>query len=319
MTAPITIAHISDLHLSSEHKREHIRRTRQAIDYVTRLGVDHMVVTGDITADGLPGDYRIARSIFGAAGLLDPARLTLTIGNHDVFGGVNTAEDVLTFPDRCSRTDEKARIREFGQAFQETFEGTLRPSGKNLFPFARILGDLAIVAVNTVAPYSRLKNPLGSNGAVDDRSFEHLKELLEEPVLRGKRKIVALHHHFHRMGEMSGGKMHSLWGAIERQTMKLRKKARLLKLFAGTGVELVLHGHIHRSMEYYREGVRFLNAGGSVLHDLDRDLHINIVRVLPGGITIDTHRIPFVTRQQRDTVAAPPRVPMLGAPHQVAA
>ncbi len=293
MTSSITIAHLSDLHLSALHKRSHIRRTRRALDHLNALGVDHVVITGDITADGTPEDYRVARSVLASAGLLASPRLTVAIGNHDVFGGVHTAEDVLSFPGRCARTDDKAKLKEFGAAFQETFQGTLMPAEKRIFPFAKIIGGVALIAVNTVAPYSRVKNPLGSNGSVDDRSFEMLRDILADPVIRTRRKIIALHHHFHKMRETREGTVHSVWGAIERQTMKLRGKSRLLKLFAQHQVDLVLHGHIHRSAEYLRDGVRFLNAGGSVLHEADPDLHINLIRCTASGCTTEIHRIPF--------------------------
>lgn len=292
MTSPFTIAHISDLHLSAEHKRGHIRRTRRALNYINSLGVDHLIITGDITADGSTADYRVARSVLASAGVLTPSRLTVTVGNHDIFGGVHTAEDVLSFPGRCAETDTKAKLKEFGAAFEETFRGTVMPSEKRIFPFVKILGDVAVVAVNTIAPYSKFKNPLGSNGSVDDRSFEALEGLLDSAPVRSRRKIVALHHHFHRMREVRAGAVHSVWSAIERQTMKLRGKSRILKLFARHHVDMVLHGHIHQSMEYTREGVRFVNGGGSILHDDHSDLHINIIRLHEAGSTVEIHRIP---------------------------
>ena len=291
MMTPYTIAHLSDFHLSAEHRRNHIRKTRRALEYAQSLGVDHVVVTGDITANGEPADFRIARSLFASAGLLDSRKLTVIIGNHDVFGGVHTAEDVLTFPKHCKMTRLDSRLRDFGNAFQETFDHTIRHSESRLFPFAKVLGDIVIIGVNTVAAYSRLKNPLGSNGEVDDHSFGILSGLLESPLLRGKRKIVALHHHFHKMRDVRGGTIHTVWGAIEKHTMKLRGKSRLLKLFAQTNVDVVLHGHVHESLEYTREGVRFLNAGGSVLHDRSRDLHVNIVRVSEEGCHVEVHRL----------------------------
>jgi 3',5'-cyclic AMP phosphodiesterase CpdA len=289
---PLTIAHLSDFHISAEHRRNHIGRARRALEYARSLHVDHVVVTGDITANGDPADFRIARSLFGSAGLLDAGKLTVTIGNHDVFGGVHTAEEVLTFPGHCKATDDRAKIREFGFAFGETFAHTLRHSDKRLFPFAKILGDVALIGVNTVAAHSRFKNPIGSNGAVDDRSFDLLVELLESPLLHAKHKIVALHHHFCRMRDVQPSAAHSVWGAIERQTMKLHGKSRLLKLFSRTSVEMVLHGHVHVSNEYCRGGVRFVNAGGSVLHDRDDDLHITFIRVNDAGCHAEIHRVP---------------------------
>ncbi|KXK42998.1 MAG: metallophosphoesterase, partial [Chlorobi bacterium OLB5] len=53
--------------------------------------------------------------------------------------------------------------------------------------------------------------------------------------------------------------------AIERQTMKLRKKKKVIKKFSETGISLVLHGHLHENREYHRKKIKFLNSGGSVL------------------------------------------------------
>jgi 3',5'-cyclic AMP phosphodiesterase CpdA len=309
---PFTIAHLSDLHLSSQHRRLNIRRTRQALEYLKSLNVDHIVVTGDITANGDPGDYRIARSLFASSGLLDSRKLSLVIGNHDVFGGVHTAEEVLTFPRHCRATDYKAKQKDFGEAFHETFEHTMRFSMKRLFPYAKILGDVVVVGVNTVAEYSKFKNPFGSNGEVDDDSYKRLVDLLSSPFLAGKRKIVALHHHFSKIEESGLGTMHSVWGAIEKQTMKLRGKSRLIKLFAQSGVELVLHGHVHESQEYTRGEVKFLNAGGSILHDRNNDLHVNVVSLTDVGCFSEIHRLapqPTITTLPAAGCAAPAEIP----------
>jgi 3',5'-cyclic AMP phosphodiesterase CpdA len=289
---PFTIAHLSDFHISADYQRSHIRRTRRALEYVHSLGVDHIIVTGDITANGTSADFRIARSLLASMGVLDTRRLTVVPGNHDVFGGVHTAEDVLTFPKQCKMTDQVARLQHFSSAFHETFERTLHHSEKRPFPFAKVLGDVVVIGVNTVAPYSRVRNPLGSNGDVDDGSFESLVELLYSPLFKGKRKVVALHHHFHKMREVRAGAMHSVWGRIEKHTMKLRGKSRLLKLFATTGVDLVVHGHVHESFEYTRDGVRCLNAGGSIAHDNSEDLHVNIVRLDGEECKAEIHSIP---------------------------
>jgi 3',5'-cyclic AMP phosphodiesterase CpdA len=234
----------------------------------------------------------------------------VTIGNHDVFGGVHTAEDVLTFPNHCRATDDKAKVRDFGHAFRETFDRTLRHSEKRFFPFAKVIGDVALIGVNTVAAHSRFKNPIGSNGGVDDKSFDLLVELLESPFLNAKRKIVALHHHFCKMRDVKPGTMHSVWGPIERQTMKLHGKSRLLKLFARTNVEMVFHGHVHESNEYSRDGVRFVNAGGSVLHDRSDDLHINIIRVSDSGMHAEIRRLPMesVSFPRTNSMPVLPRV-----------
>jgi 3',5'-cyclic AMP phosphodiesterase CpdA len=43
------IAHISDLHISAEHRRTNIRRTKTILRYCVNQGFDHLVITGDHT------------------------------------------------------------------------------------------------------------------------------------------------------------------------------------------------------------------------------------------------------------------------------
>jgi predicted phosphodiesterase len=56
-----------------------------------------------------------------------------------------------------------------------------------------------------------------------------------------------------------------LWSAIEAATIKLRKKKRLLKLFAHSGVDGILHGHVHRHEAYIRKKVQCFNGGGTTV------------------------------------------------------
>jgi 3',5'-cyclic AMP phosphodiesterase CpdA len=120
------------------------------------------------------------------------------------------------------------------------------------------------------------------------------------------------------MRDSREGAVHSVWGAIERQTMKLRGKSRLLKLFAQHHVDFVLHGHIHRSAEYQRDGVRFLNGGGSILHDENPDLHINLVTIHTSGSTAEIHRVPFGEHPIRIDAALPEPGSLLTTGHVAA-
>lgn len=86
--------------------------------------------------------------------------------------------------------------------------------------------------------------------------------------------------------------MHSVWGIIERHTMKLRGRNVLVRMLKRGGVELVLHGHLHESIEYTRDGVRFLNAGASVVRKGSSDLRVNFVRVSDEGIGTEIHTLP---------------------------
>jgi hypothetical protein len=71
-------------------------------------------------------------------------------------------------------------------------------------------------------------------------------------------------------------------------------------------------------MEYYRDGVRFVNAGGSILHDSDPDLHINVIRLGPSGSTVEIHRIPFTDAQRRLAVSAHTEPALLSTGHEAA-
>lgn len=279
-----TIAHISDLHLSALHNRANIRRTKQVLDHIMRLKVDHLVVTGDISADAREQDFRLSRSIFHGYGLLNSAKMTVVPGNHDIFGGVHTPEDALAFPRRCKKTDYTRRLREFIEHFHELFEGCAFVSNKHPFPYLKPLGELLLVGLNSVAEFSTVKNPVGSNGLVDDEQQQQLETLLSSGLFRKRWRIALIHHHFNKMPLQVNGTMQSVWTAIERQTMKLRGKKSLMKMLRKQGIDLVLHGHVHENSEYRRKRLRFLNGGGTVLGSDGSALRVNVVRFADTGI-----------------------------------
>lgn len=279
-----TLAHISDLHVSLDHERHNIRRLRRLLDAILRQNVDHIVVTGDITADAKPGEFDAVRKVFKRYGLLDPLRLTVVPGNHDIFGGVHTPEEIFSFPKRCKQVEYGTKMKLFSNAFEETFRRSLIFDRKRLFPFAKILNGVMLIGLNSIAEYSKLANPLGSNGDIDEKQFKQLNELLSADLFRNTQKIILLHHHFGKLRHEACGALHSMWTAIEKQTMKLRGKKRLLEMFRKAGVRLVLHGHIHENREYVRGGIRCVNSGGSLLGGRKGVVSCTLVHVSPESI-----------------------------------
>ena len=292
MTSTLRIAHIADLHLSREHRRYNLRRVRRLLEAVVRENVDHVVITGDIAADANRGDFEAARKLLSSAGLLDPRRLSVVIGNHDIFGGVHKAEDILTFPRRCRETDFGRKVEEFRGYFREAFAKSVFGAPSNPFPYAKLLGDVALIGLNSIAHYSRLKNPVGSNGAVGDSQFRRTRQLLEMPEIRSRKKIVLIHHHFNKMEAPETGALNSVWGAIERQTMKLRGKKRLLELMQEHEVALVMHGHVHVNESYERKGIPFLNGGGTILGPQNPASTFRLVEVRPASIETRLIQVP---------------------------
>jgi 3',5'-cyclic AMP phosphodiesterase CpdA len=285
------IAHISDLHLSPEFKTANIRNARRVLEYILQRQVDHIVLTGDVAANAEDRDFLLARDILGSYGLLDSAKLTVVVGNHDIYGGVHIAEDILNFPGRCRITDYERKLHRFREYFHETFEQTHFVSGTRDCPFAKTFGDVVLIGINSVRRYSPFSNPIGSNGYVDDQQQRLLRQLLSDPLYRNKRKIALIHHHFNKVNSKARGTMHSVWGVIERHTMKLRGRNGLVRLLKKGGVELVLHGHLHESIEYTKDGVRFLNAGASVVRKGSSDLKVNFVSVSDEGIVTEIHTL----------------------------
>ena len=287
LTSTFRIAHISDLHLSPEHRRKNIRATKRLLEYIGTLGVDHLVITGDIVANAEKQDFQLARSILKSSGWLDSKALSIVIGNHDVFGGVHHAEDILTFPKHCKHADYKAKVSEFYDYFHEAFDTCLHGSQSSVFPYGKVIGDVVLVGMNSVAGYSRLGNPIGSNGEVSEAEMKKTAKILSSDLLMRKRKIILIHHHFYKRSSDDAGAMHSVWNAIEGQTMKLRGKNKLLKLFGEYHVDFVLHGHLHENHEYRRKNIRLLNGGGSVLENSGQEVRCNVITLTAQSVEIE--------------------------------
>jgi 3',5'-cyclic AMP phosphodiesterase CpdA len=183
-------------------------------------------------------------------------------------------------------------VGEFREYFREAFGRSIVASQPRVFPFAKLVGGVLIVGLNSVARYSGVKNPLGSNGKIDSRQLRRLDEILSSPLFKNRQKVVLVHHHFSRAKGPGSGTMHTIWNRIERQTMKLRGKKELLKMFWSQKVGIVLHGHDHRNAQYARSEVRFLNGGGSVIHEAGAGLRVNLVRVWSNSILTEIHRLP---------------------------
>jgi 3',5'-cyclic AMP phosphodiesterase CpdA len=304
MDHPFTIAHLSDLHISLDHSRQNVKKTRLLLEYCLRQGADHIVITGDITADGDKKELEAARKIFRNYGLLDSRKLSLIFGNHDLFGGVHRAEDILSFPKRCKTTHYDRKVKEFRECFHEVFDDSFHDEDGEWLPYLKVFGHAAIMGTNSIARYSRMRNPVGSNGEIDDGLFERMKKMLMSESLKGKRKIVLIHHHFNKYASDDANTSYSIWNAIERQTMKLRKKKRLLQLFAAAQVDIVLHGHVHKNSEYVRKGIRFLNAGASVLGD-NSAFDVAFLDVRPTGVQTVLKYLPQLGRHLTARMTSP--------------
>lgn len=130
------IAHITDLHLveetylersASERLRLAWLNTGRTIDPKQRRacvlqalrsarGADHLLLTGDLTEDGVPAQFELLGELLVEAGL-EPERVTLVAGNHDLYTDARAFERALQGPlRRYARTSQPGRLLDVGHA-----------------------------------------------------------------------------------------------------------------------------------------------------------------------------------------------------------
>ncbi len=197
---------------------------------------DLAVITGDATNIALASEFETAARGLSAAFTGDEA--VFTPGNHDTFvaapweGGLGR----LAFLMRGERLGEA---------------GAREAAGPEDFPFVRRKEGVAVILVNS-APTTA---PGLATGRIGPRQMQRLRAELIEARSRGEARILALHHPV-TAGAVSPRKA-------------LNDAPALRALIAETGVELILHGHMHHS--YWAEidtpaGPRPVVGGGSASH-----------------------------------------------------
>jgi 3',5'-cyclic AMP phosphodiesterase CpdA len=283
----LLIAHISDLHLNSFFNDSIYKKLKHLFRHLAEKKVDHLVVTGDLTDNASEKDLIILRSLLKKYGFLCGDKLSLIIGNHDIYGGIQKADEIFSFPARCESVDYDKKVLNFVSHFPEAFEDSIYISPKNFFPFAKIFNNILFVGVNSIARYSKFSNPFASNGEVSISQFNEIAELLKANGNNVEHKIILIHHHFNKIKGKALSSLGGLWQNIEKQTMKLRNKRRLFNLFKEFKVDLILHGHIHESKEYSRKGIRFLNAGATIKNDKEYSINYNLISVKKDKIDVE--------------------------------
>ena len=280
------IAHISDLHIDFYRKKANNLNSHRLLEYIVDNKYDHVIISGDITENSDKESFLLARSMLKKFGLLSAHKLTLTIGNHDIYGGVHLAEDVINFPARCKNTNYINKVAEFKSYFNETF-----PSGSDAetgpFPFVKELDGIILLSINSIAEYSYMKNPFASNGKIGSGQLKSVATLLEG---RGtnKKRIAVTHHHFSSNTADHVPGSGSIWHAVESQTMKLRRKKKILRSLKELDIEIILHGHLHENSAYDKNDIRIYNAGGSVLNCDTSGLYLSDIHIPPEGEAVQS-------------------------------
>ncbi len=292
------IAHISDLHIFTNHRPENLHNTKQLLEHALRQNVDHFVITGDISHNSDAEDFSMLRKTFKEYGILNTKKLSLVIGNHDIFGGVHLAEDILTFPEKCQSIDYEIKISEFKYYFFEAFEEIICPIEPELFPFVKILGNVVLIGLNSIARYSKVKNLFASKGKVCKHGLLALNKILEKTDSENRTKVILMHHHFTK-DYINTKEKKSFLQNIEGRAMQLRKKEKLYNFFRRHNIDLILHGHLHESTEYQKKQFRFINAGGTIDGNDTNYLQLNIISIKENReIHTEIQKVPKISKNR---------------------
>ena len=190
-------------------QRDHLKETLdRLVADLHRQDPDLIAVTGDLTNLGLDMEYRRARDWLDALG--DPARVMVIPGNHDALV-------------RGAWEQGAVHWRPYWQG------DILQPDVSRAFPTLRRRGRLALIGVS-----SAIASPPGQAvGAVGEAQRARLAMILRHARNDHLCRVVLIHHP-------------PLEGTVHHRK-RLRDAAQLRALLADEGVELVLHGHSHKS------------------------------------------------------------------------
>jgi 3',5'-cyclic AMP phosphodiesterase CpdA len=230
------LAHISDPHLSSpegvryrellgkrllgylswrtRRREEHRSEILQALLHDVGCALpDHIVITGDLTHLALPQEFREAERWLAEVG--PASKVTVVPGNHDAYAGnVRGMASAYWAPYMVSDAGERP---------------VAVAASDGLFPTLRIRDSIALIGLNSARPSA----PMLAVGTLGKAQLQDLEVMLAATLHRGLFRILLIHHP-------------PVAGIVDWRK-RLTDAAALAALLSRYGVELVLHGHAHRS------------------------------------------------------------------------
>jgi 3',5'-cyclic AMP phosphodiesterase CpdA len=235
MTKPITVAHLTDVHLGPiagftprywNLKRalgyaNWLRSRRSAYEravldrIVADLAAqapDHVAVTGDLTNIGLPQEHINALAWLESVGT--PRRVSVIPGNHDIYSRLGVDPGSARWAAYMTSDAQGARHADHGEAF----------------PYVRMLGPVALIGINSAVPTP----PLVASGRLGAGQLARIAAVLERLARADIFRLVLIHHP-------------PLPGQARRHR-ELEDAAALEAVLARHGAELVIHGHNHHNM-----------------------------------------------------------------------
>ncbi|WP_409189974.1 metallophosphoesterase family protein [Bradyrhizobium sp. RDM4] len=232
LTAPFTLAHLSDPHLPplpkprlvelagkralgyvNWRRNRHKYQRREVLDAlvadIKAQAPDHIAVTGDLVNLAMEAEFAPARAWLDSVG--PPDRVTTIPGNHDAY--------------------VRATRHRFGESFAPYLAGD---DGSTGFPAIRRRGPAALISLSSAVPTL----PLMATGTLGRDQLAALATVLEQLAAEDVFRVLLVHHPLKSRA----------W------QKRLTDSAALLALLKRHGVELVLQGHDHVHSTMWFEG-----------------------------------------------------------------
>lgn len=256
----------ANLRLGGRHR--HFLQTREIVEALVRdllaLELDGIVFTGDVSGLSLVREFEVARETLEP--LLDDPRVCAIPGNHDIYVRRARREGLFEryFPN-WSRSDPLAAT---------VPDSRKRPTP---YPVLRLFGDdVACLLLRDARP----TGPHDSSGRLDRAQLERLEKLLALEEVRSRTIFLGLHY-----------SLLTARGERDRRHHRLRNDRRLLRLLEGSGVRVVLSGHIHRRIVHLPTDTRpYTLANPGSLTYAGRDQAYHVFTVEGESIDLETRK-----------------------------
>jgi Icc protein len=230
------IAHLSDVHMLDPRPAHSTReravlqllsfarpldayarmtKLRHSLAEAKRGGADHVVVTGDLTEVGAPAEFAAFGEVLDGSGI-DPDRVTLVPGNHDLY----------TSPDAWSRA--------LAGPLRRYAAGAAEAPGKVVER-----GAVAFMPLDV----TRFQSFARSGGELTEPAAVALERRLDDPAFARSLVILVQHHPPFEDGPAAWHWWDGLLG-----------NERLLDLLARRPQLQLLHGHAHQASDRSVDG-----------------------------------------------------------------
>jgi Icc protein len=219
------LAHLSDLHMGRSPEDD--AQAEQLARALVELGIDHVLVTGDITHKGRTREWELFQETFAA--FFATGRITTVPGNHDRLG--------------------------------DDLGDTIMPGAR----VQSVLHDgLHVIRVNSTGDHNR--SWIAGHGLLLAEDIDAVDAALDETP-RDHLTVIALHHHVVPLPEEHAAERLSFLSGWPFTAELSRGRELLDRLRGRCGLVLHGHRHVPRGVRLQEgmHTVRIFNAGSSTI------------------------------------------------------